>query len=169
MWARPRAKWPPGNAALQPPPEPATAEEPEQSVPPVSSLGLCRPPARKRLSSHPVNPPARPPSWRRFSHSPSRLIKRSPRYVVGPTSLFPIPYSLYFSRQPCHAHRQLRIDNFKLAPRELHIPCRQRHILAVRPMCLDHLAGSNASRLRTRNPAPATATSALPAIAPPAQ
>ena len=156
--ARPRAKWPPESAAPRPRPEPATGAEPAQCAPAAPAAAARRRVSRAAGSA--ASPPVRQPaiaSSLASSHSDS-IIPTAPI-----ASLFrcpvPSPSVPARSRQPGHPHRQLRIDHFKLAPCQLHLACGQRHILAVRPLRLDHLPGSSASRLRTRNSRTGTATS----------
>ena len=79
MPARPRARWPPGNAAPRPRPEPATGAGPAQSAPPAPAAAAAR---RRPAAAPAASPPARqsPPSFRSAfipQPLPRRLVPQS--------------------------------------------------------------------------------------------
>ena len=123
--ARPQPKWPPESFVLPPRPAPVTGAAPARSAQggPAAARALRRP--LSLAISHPASPPT------------LSAIPPAPLTASISSSLFPVPYSLLYSRQPRHAHRQLRFNHFELGPRQLHIPRRQRQVVAVIPLRLN--------------------------------
>ena len=153
--------WPPEIAFPQPRPGPATGAGPARCVPAAPAAAADAGPAQPVSAAQqpPCQPASRETLVARSLSLAASFTAPSPCLRLQPVQPLSPLLRTGYSGQPGHPHRQLRVDDFELAPCQLHIARGQRHIFSVSPLRLDHLPRLKASRLRTRNSRTGTATS----------